>query len=113
MVFQDLRLDDRIDRAGLFAETAEDALGQVNIVTRGAARAVVTLFRFDRDGHRRANRFAQFAGDATFLAVRVAAQRVQATETRRDRCLLFRELHRDLARKHVLACQRHALDQLA
>src|SRR6266705_2016488 len=37
VVLQDPRLDDRIDRTGLFAETAENALGQIDVVARGAA----------------------------------------------------------------------------
>ena len=45
VVLEDVRLDDRIDRAGFFAEAAEDALGQVDVVARGAARAVVALLR--------------------------------------------------------------------
>jgi hypothetical protein len=36
-----MRLDDRIDRAAFFAEAAEDALGQVDVVGV-AARAVRT-----------------------------------------------------------------------
>ena len=41
VVLEDVRLDDRIDRAALLAEAAEDALGQVDVVARRAARAVV------------------------------------------------------------------------
>jgi hypothetical protein len=80
VVFEDARLDDRIDRAGFFAEAAEDALVQVDVVARGAATAVGALLRFDGDRERRAYRFAQLAGDAALLAVRVAAQRVQAAK---------------------------------
>ena len=41
VVFEDVGLDDRVDRAALLAEAAEDALGQVDVVARRAARAVV------------------------------------------------------------------------
>src|SRR5262245_60850929 len=49
VVFVDVRLHDRIDRARLFAEAAEDALEQVDVVARGAAGAVGALFRIDGD----------------------------------------------------------------
>src|SRR5688500_19511113 len=54
VVLEDARLDDRVDRAGLLAEPAEDALHQVDVVARGAARAVLALLAFDMDGDRRA-----------------------------------------------------------
>ena len=40
VVLVDARLDDGIHRAGLLAEAAVDALEQVDVVARGAARAV-------------------------------------------------------------------------
>src|SRR5688500_9292519 len=40
VVLVDARLDDRIDGACLFAEAAENALEQIDVVTRRAARAV-------------------------------------------------------------------------
>ena len=64
------------------------------------------------DGERRADRLAQLAADAALLAVRVAAQRVQAAEARAERRLLLRELHRDLAREQVPPGQRQSLDEL-
>src|SRR3954452_18369303 len=78
VLFEDVGLDDRVDRAALFAEAAEDALGQVDVVARGAAGAVGALVGFDGDGQRRAHGFAQLAGDAALFAVLVAAQRMQA-----------------------------------
>ena len=80
MVFEDAGFDDGVDRAGFFAEAAEDALGQIDVVARGAAGAVGALFRFDGDGECRADGFAQFAGDAALFAVGVAAQCMKATE---------------------------------
>src|SRR4029453_15027848 len=64
VVFEEGRLDDRGHRAALLAEPAEDALGEVDVVARGPARAVVALFGLDGDGERRAHRPAQLAGDA-------------------------------------------------
>src|SRR6266480_2573599 len=49
---------------------------------------------------------------AALLAVRIAAQRVQAAKTRALRRLLFRELHRDLAREHVPARKHEAAPEL-
>src|SRR3546814_15153451 len=82
-----MRLHDRIDRARLFAKTAVNALEQIDVVTRGAATAVRALFGIDGDRQRRANRLAQFAGDATLFAIGIAAQRMQAAETYRLRVL--------------------------
>src|SRR5574340_825343 len=82
VVLENTGFDDGIDRAGFLAEPAEDALGEIDVIARSAASAIDALFRFDGDGERGADRFAQLAGDAAFLAVRIAAQRVQAAETR-------------------------------
>src|SRR5262245_25488957 len=66
--------DDGIDRAGLLAEPAVDAFDHVDVVARGAARAVVAARPgLDGDGLRRADRLAQLAGDAALLAIGVAA----------------------------------------
>src|SRR3970040_718852 len=46
VVLDDARLDDRIHRAGLLAEAAEDALGEVDVVPRGAAGSVFALLGF-------------------------------------------------------------------
>src|ERR1041385_9497184 len=82
-------LDDGVDRAGLLAHAAVDALHHVDVVAGGAAGAVVAA-RAGLDGDRlgRTDRLAQLAGDAALLAVRVAAQRVLAAEARRARPLL-------------------------
>src|SRR5262245_20894867 len=68
-------LDDGIDRAGLLAEAAINALGHVDVVAGGAAAAVGAWLGLDRDRERRADRLAKLAGDAPLLAVRIAAQR--------------------------------------
>src|ERR1700676_1907436 len=82
-------LDDGVDRAGLLTEAAIDALRHVDVVARRAPAAVVVArLGLDGDGLRRADRLAELAGDAAFLAVGIAAQRVLATETRAERSLL-------------------------
>src|ERR1041384_7477378 len=43
VVLENARLDDGVDRAGLLAEAAEDALRQVDVVARGAPRGVLPL----------------------------------------------------------------------
>src|SRR5690606_37588383 len=95
---------------GFFAEAAEDALGQGDVVARGAARAVFTLVRLDRAGQGRTDGFAQLAGYAALLAAGVAAPRMQAAEPRRGRRLLHRVAQRDLALEEVFARQPHAFE---
>src|SRR5712691_12332415 len=94
--------DDGIDRAGLLAKPAIDAFDHVDIVARGAARAVVASRPgLDGDGLGGANRLAQLAGDAALLAVGIAAQRVLAAKARRDRSLLDGGVERRLAVEEV------------
>src|SRR5713226_10486073 len=81
-------LDDGIDRAGLLAIAAIDAFRHIDIVARRAAAAVLARLGLDRDRQRRADRLAQFAGDAAFLAVWVAAQHMLAAETWAERAFL-------------------------
>ena len=103
----------RIGRAGLFAETAEDALGQVDVVTLGAARAVFAFFRFDVDRHCRTHRLAQFTCNTAFLAVRITALRVQAAETHGLRRFFFGEVNRVFAGEEVFERYAHAFHQFA
>ena len=56
------------------------ALGQVEVVARRAAAAVLALLRLDGDGLRRAHGLAELAGDAALLARGVAAEDVLAAE---------------------------------
>src|SRR6267142_1923447 len=112
VVLEDVRLDDRVHRAGFLAQPAEDALGEVDVVARGAPRAVGTLLGLDGDRQRRAHRFAQLAGDAALLAVGIAAQGVQPAKARAHRGLLLGKLDGDLAAKDVAPRQQHALHQL-
>src|SRR5438270_3664927 len=82
-------LDDGIDRTSLLAQAAIDAFHHVDVVAHRASRAVVASRPgLDRDRLRWADRLAQLAGDAAFLAIGITPQRVLAAETRRDRVLL-------------------------
>ena len=88
--------DDGVDRAAFFAEAAEDALGQVDVVAGGAAEPsartsdsmviAIAPGTPPRTVCRRCSALRRF----------VAAQRVQAAEARRQR-RFFRELHGDVA----------------
>src|SRR5690606_34560661 len=98
-------LDDGVHRAGLLAQTAVDAFDHDDVVARRAAAAVSARFGLDGDGLGGADGLAQLAGDAAFFAVRIAAQRVFATETRRLRVALERIVHRGLRLGHVLQRQ--------
>src|SRR5579872_703151 len=94
--------DDGIDRAGLLAHAAIDAFDHIDVIARGAPRAVVApRSGLDSDGLRRTNRFAQLAGDTAFLAVRIAPQRVFAAEARRNRVLLERIVDRRLRLEEI------------
>src|SRR6267154_6283434 len=112
VVLEDARLDDRIHRTGLLAQSAEDAFGEIDVVARGAPGAVGALLGLDRDRKCRANGLAELAGDEALLAVRVAAQGVQPAEARAHRRLLLRKLHRDLAPEEMAPGERHSLHQL-
>src|SRR5215510_893647 len=94
--------DDGVDRAGLLAEPAVDAFDHVDVVARGAARAVVAARPgLDSDGLRWADRLAQLAGDAALLAIGVAAQCMLAAEARRDRAFLERIVKRRLRLEEI------------
>src|SRR5579863_4427617 len=90
VVLVDAGEHDGIHGARLFAETAVNTLEKIDVVTGRAPRAIRSDIRIDSDAYRRTHRLAQLAGDAAFLAVGVAAQRVQAAEARRLRRLFFR-----------------------
>ena len=67
--------NDSVDWARFLAEAAIDALGHVDVIARRAAAAVLARLGFDGDGERRADRLAQLAGDAAFLAVGITPER--------------------------------------
>src|SRR5690606_11751375 len=111
VVFVDMRFHDGVHGAAFFTEAAENALGEIDVVARGATGAVVALVRFDGDGQRRTYGFAQLARDAALFPVGVAAQGMQPAEPRRGRRLFHRVAQGDLALEEVLARQAHALEQ--
>src|SRR5699024_7793841 len=69
VIILDVGLDDGVRGAALFAEPAENALGQINVVASGAAGAVLALFGFDGNGQRGADGFTKLAGNAAFFAI--------------------------------------------
>ena len=101
VVLVQIGLHDGVHRARFLAKAAEDALEQVDVVPRRATGPVLSFFRVDGDGQRRADRLAQLAGDAALLAVGVTAQSVQATETGGLWSLFLRVLDRELALEEV------------
>jgi hypothetical protein len=77
-------LHNGVHGAGFLAEAAVDALGHIDVVAGGAARAVLALLGLDGDGLGGADGLAQLAGDAALLARGVAAQGVLAAEAGGD-----------------------------
>src|SRR5688572_20475534 len=111
-IFEVRALDDRVDRAGFLAQPAIDAFDHVDVVAGGAAAAVLARLGLDRDGERRADRLAQFAGDAALLAVRIAAQRMLAAEAGAQRVLLIGVIDRRLGLEEIFQRQPVRLDEL-
>ena len=107
----DARLDDGIDRTGFFAETTVNALEKIDVITCGAASAVISNIRLDRDRECRADCFTKFAGDAAFFTVRLAAQRMQAPKSRRLWRLLVRVLKRDALTIEISIRHRKTLEE--
>src|SRR5262249_6826648 len=105
-------LDDGVDGAGLLAQAAIDALGHVDVVTRGATTAVLPRLGLDGDGERRADRLAQLAGNAALLAVRVASQRMLATEAWAEGSLLEGVVECNPRPEHVAEGEAKAGQQL-
>src|SRR3974390_673337 len=75
-------LHDGINGTSLLAEAAIDAFDHVDVVARGAATSVFAGLGFDGDCLRRADGFAQFAGDTALLAVRIAPERMLGAKAR-------------------------------
>src|SRR4030095_6197675 len=113
VVLENARFDDRVYGAAFLAEPAENAFGEVDVVARRPPRAVLAFLRFDRDRERGTHGLTQFARNAAFLAVRIAAQRMQSAEPRALRRLLLGKLNRDLACAHVPAREHEAAPELA
>src|SRR3546814_18778665 len=89
-------LDDRIHRAGFLAETTIEALRHVDVVARCAAAAVCPRFSLDRNRLGRTNRLTQFARNATFFPIGIAAQHMFTPKTWADRVLLIGIVDRGL-----------------
>src|SRR5262249_17887187 len=106
-------LDDGVDRAGLLAQAAINALDHVDVVAGGAPGAVVAARAgLDGDRLRRADRLAQLAGDAALLAVGIAPQPVLAADARRDRALLERIVEGRLGLEEIAHGQDEGLHEL-
>src|SRR5690606_30797008 len=96
-------LDDGVHRARLLAETAIDALHHVDVVAGGATGAVVAPRpRLNGDRLRRADRFAELARDAAFLAIGIAPERMLAPEPRPAMAEFKRIIDRGLRLEEVL-----------
>jgi len=61
-------LNNSVDGTSLLTETAVNALGHVNIVTRSAARSILAGLSLNSNSLGRANGFAKLAGNATLLS---------------------------------------------
>lgn len=57
-------LHNRIDWAGLLAESAIDALGHIDVISSCSPRSIWSRLALDGDGVGRASCCAQLAGDA-------------------------------------------------
>ncbi len=104
--------DDGINRAGLLAETTEDAFRQIDIVARGSSASIRTRFSINCDRLCWTDRLAQLASNATLLAGRVAAKGVLATETRAERAFLERIIDGDFGLRPVSKHGEHATSNL-
>ena len=104
--------DNGVHRACLLAETAVDAFGHVNIVARGAARAVIARLGINGNRLRGADRFAKLAGNAAFFAIGIAAQRVFATETRATAAPFHAGSSASLWGEEILQAQAQALPEI-
>src|SRR4051794_508062 len=98
--------ENRRDRASLFAITAEDAAGFVDLVHLGVARPCldrsVVLRRFEVDGVSRAGHRAESAGDALLEAVFVPHQHLFAAVLRENRDFLVGVIDGDWFPEDVL-----------
>ena len=79
-VFEVRSFNDSIDRAGLGAETAENALGHINIILSGSSRAVWSWLGLDDDGKGWAGGLAELAGDASLFTGWVSSEGMLASE---------------------------------
>ena len=109
MVLVNAGLNDRIHGAGLFAKSAIDAFEEIDVIACRTPQAIGARIRINRDGECRADRLTNLASDTALLAVRVAPQGMQTSESRRLRCFFFRILYRYRFGKKI--AQGHAQPQ--
>jgi hypothetical protein len=107
-----MRLNDRVNWAALFAESAENTFGQINVITRRPTCPIGSDIGFDQDRLCWADRFTEFAGNTALLTIRIPPQRMQAAESWRIRRLLLWVLNGDLLGKQVPTRERHATEHL-
>ena len=79
-VFEVGAFDDGVNRARFLAETAEDALGHIDVILSSTARAVRSRLRFNGNGEGRASSFTELACDASLLTGGISSQCVLSTE---------------------------------
>ncbi len=105
--FEIRSFDNRIHRACFLTEAAINALHHVDVIANRAPCTVIaarTGFNGDRLG--RADRLAQFAGNAAFFAIGITAQGMLTAKTRRNRTFFERVIDRRL-----LCAKQYSTDQ--
>lgn len=105
-------LYDGIDRASLLTSATIDALGHIDVISRGATRAVRTWFRLYRDGLCRANGLAELTSDATLLSRGISPQSMLATKARRQRTFFHGVVERHFGLEKVLQSETQAAEYL-
>ena len=89
-VFKVRAFNNSVNWASFLAESAEDALGHVDVVLGRATRAIRPWLRLNRDGESGARGLAQLASNASLFTGWVPAQSVLASEHGGERTLLPR-----------------------
>src|SRR5204862_1590362 len=87
--FEVRSFDDRIHRARLGAQSTVDTFDHVDVVAGRAAAAVLARLSLDGERECRADRLAQFAGDAALLPVGIAEKLMTTAGTRAMRRVLM------------------------
>lgn len=74
-------LDNSVHWTSFLTKSAVDALGHVNIVSRGSSSTILAFFHFNRNRLRRADGLAQLTSDATLITTWVSSKSMFSTET--------------------------------
>ena len=111
-IFEVRPFDDGVDRAGLFAKTAVDAFGHVDVIAGRAPAAIGALFGLDGDRLGRANSLAKLAGNTALFAIRIAAQRMLAAEARAQAAFFLGVIKRHLRLEEIFQGQPMRLGKL-